>query len=144
MRRVRPEWDDYFSTMARWAAHRSPDDKTQVGCVIVRDRHIIGTGYNGTPAGFDDSAVDWFGDEKKQYVIHAEANAIVHANGTELRGATLYCTHSPCVNCALLIASAGIVRVVFEAVYRQDGLDLLATFGIEASQYVKGRDGIGI
>ncbi len=133
--RQRPSWDTYFIGMAKHVATRSPDEKRQVGCVLVNaDRRIVGTGYNGTPSGFDDSAIDWQGDDKHSYVIHAEVNALLHTNGLQTRGGTLYCTDSPCPDCAKLIASAGVSRVVYERHYSSMGIFVLHDFGIPTEQ----------
>lgn len=142
----RPSWDAYFIGMAESAASRSVDEKKKVGCLIVDpDRRIVSTGYNGTPAGFDDSAIDWFTDEKHPFIIHAEQNALVRADGAKLKGSTLYCTHSPCSECAKNIAAAGIRRVVFRHVYNDkkqplQGREVLERFGIDVVQVTVGDD----
>lgn len=99
--------------MALVVKERSPDLRTQVGAVIVdKDKRIVSTGYNGTPAGFDDSFIDWFDKSKHPYIIHAEANAIAYARRS-LKGCTIYVTLSPCPECAKMIVQHKIKRVVF-------------------------------
>lgn len=129
----RPDWDSYFLKLSESVSERSPDKKRKVGCVIAdAAKRIVATGFNGTPAGFDDSAVDWWDKEQKErLVIHAEANALLHADGPRLAGGTLYCSYSPCQECTKLIAGAGIRRVVFKEVSDAHVLPLLDTFGIE-------------
>lgn len=131
----KPNWDSYFLDMAEVVAKRSPDKKRQVGCVIVDEhRRVVATGYNGTPASYDDSQVDWWDrSTKERIIIHAEANALIYADGPRLRGGTLYCSYSPCVNCAKLIAGAGISKVVFREQYDAAGIDLLKEFQVETS-----------
>ena len=132
----KPGWDHYFLDMAEAIAKRSPDKKRQVGCVIVDEhRRVVATGYNGTPASFDDSQIDWWDRNlKDRIVIHAEANALIYADGPRLRGGTLYCSYSPCVNCAKLIAGAGIHKVVFREQFDDAGLAMLREFQVEAVQ----------
>lgn len=110
--------------------------RKQVGALIVKDRMIISDGYNGTPTGFENYCED---DEgyTKWYVLHAEANAIlkVAASTQSCKGATLYITMSPCKECSKLIHQAGITRIVYEIVYKDNsGLDFLEKAGIELNQ----------
>ena len=107
--------------------------RRQVGAILVKDRMIISDGYNGTPSGFENQCEDENG-VTKPYVLHAEANAItkVAKPGNSSKGATLYVTAAPCIECAKLIIQAGIARVVYKDEYRlTDGIDLLKRAGIE-------------
>lgn len=107
--------------------------RRQVGAILVKDRMIISDGYNGTPSGFENQCEDENG-VTKPYVLHAEANAItkVAKSGNSSKGATLYVTAAPCIECAKLIIQAGIARVVYKDEYRlTDGIDLLKRAGIE-------------
>lgn len=125
--------DRRYLRMARIWAENSYCRRRQVGALIVKDRMIISDGFNGTPAGFENVCEDEEG-HTKPYVLHAEANAItkVAASNNSSRGATLYVTASPCLECAKLIIQSGIRRVVFNELYRMaDGLALLARAGIE-------------
>jgi dCMP deaminase len=99
--------------IALMVATRSGDPDTQVGAVLVtKDNRIISTGYNHYPAGYPEEREDWSRPNKYAYVVHAEMNAIAYAK-QDISEATLYVTLSPCSNCAKLISSSGIKRVVF-------------------------------
>ena len=121
----RPTWNDYFLQIAKVVATRSTCDRKNVGAVIVRDRQILSTGYNGAPKGMPDC--DTVGHELKEMggrlscirTAHAEANAIAQAarNGVAIAGATVYTTASPCYDCSKLIVNAGIVCVVYGEFY---------------------------
>lgn len=109
------KWDNRFMEMAQLVSTWSKDTGTQVGCVLVRDRRIIATGYNGLPSGIADLS-DRFEDRewKLAVTVHAEVNAILNAgkHGARTEGATLYTTFPPCSNCSSAIIQAGITRVV--------------------------------
>jgi dCMP deaminase len=111
MRKV-PGWDTYFMDIARAASTRSKDPHTQVGAVLVQENRIIGTGYNGFAPGAVETPALWERPLKYDYVIHAELNCILHAVAPA-KGSTLYTTMYPCKECAKLIASAGIQRIVY-------------------------------
>ena len=135
-------YDRYFMDVARRTAEMSYAVKKKVGCVITRDNHIIATGWNGQPSGFDNRCehVDGNGDLKKlDTVIHAEANAMYWCAKTEImtQGATAYVTLSPCKHCALGLIQSGIRRVVYGEMYWNEdktGLDLLEKSGIEVKK----------
>lgn len=116
--RKRPDRDTNFLQIARVIADRSHDAETQVGCVIVgTDHRILSTGYNGFPPGFPDDELPNTRPEKYPYMVHAEANAIASAYHRDLRGATMYTTHTPCGDCVKLILTAGIKRLVCAGIY---------------------------
>ena len=129
---VRPSWDRYFMDIAHVAASRSNCSRRQVAAVVVRDKQIISTGYNGTPRGIKNCSEGGCprcnsdvpsGEGLGQCLCsHAEENAIVQAayNGIMLKGATLYTTFSPCLLCAKMIINAGIVEVVYHQHYTID------------------------
>ncbi len=122
--------------MAAIWAQNSYCRRRQVGALLVKDRMIISDGYNGTPSGFENNCEDENG-VTKPYVLHAEANAItkVAKSGNSSKGATLYVTASPCLECAKLIIQAGISRVVYKDEYRlTDGVDLLRRAGVEVEK----------
>ena len=122
--------------MAAVWAKNSYCKRRQVGALLVKDRMIISDGYNGTPSGFENICEDENG-VTKPYVLHAEANAItkVAKSGNNSKGATLYVTASPCLECAKLIIQSGISRVVYRDEYRlTDGVDLLRKAGIEGEK----------
>ena len=112
-------WDEYFMGIAMLAARRSKDPNTQVGaCIVSPENIIISTGYNGMPKGCSDDEFPWerTGEETKYpYVVHAELNAILNANGRDLRGSRLYVALFPCNECAKAIIQAGIKTVVYDS-----------------------------
>lgn len=127
---IRPSWDEYFLKLADTVASRATCDRGRSGCVIVRDRQILVTGYVGSPKGLPHC--DEVGHLLKQTIhedgsitthcvrtVHAEQNAITQAAslGISLKGATLYCRMTPCRTCAMLIINCGITRVVCERKY---------------------------
>ncbi len=125
----RPSWDDYFMNIARTVATRSNCMKRHTAAVIVRDKRIISTGYNGTPRGVKNCSeggcprCNNFADAGTKLdectCSHGEENAIVQAayHGVSLKGAVLYSTFSPCMPCAKMIINAGIAEVVYNAEY---------------------------
>lgn len=122
-----------YARMARIWAENSYCERRKVGALVVRDQMIISDGYNGTPTGFENICEDE-NNASKPYVLHAEANAITKLarSNNSSEGATMYCTASPCIECAKLIIQAGIKRVVYSEQYRlTDGIDLLKRAGIE-------------
>ncbi len=127
------QFDNSYLDMAEIWAKNSYCKRRQVGALLVKERMIISDGYNGTPVGFENVCEDEEGITKP-YVLHAEANAItkVAKSGNSSKGATMYVTTSPCLECAKLIIQAGITRLVYRDSYRvTDGLDLLSRAGIE-------------
>ena len=110
-------WDEYFMGIAMLAAKRSKDPSTQVGaCIVSSDNIIISTGYNGMPKGCSDDEFPWGrdGDDTKYpYVVHAELNAILNANGRDLRGSRVYVALFPCNECAKAIIQSGVKEVVY-------------------------------
>ena len=127
---IRPSWDEYFMEIANTVSKRATCDRGRSGCVIVRDRQILVTGYVGSPKGLPHC--DEVGHQFRRVVhedgtisehcvrtVHAEQNAICQAAklGISLDGATLYCRMTPCRVCAMLIINCGIKRVVCEKKY---------------------------
>lgn len=120
---MRKSWDEYFLDIAEVVATRSTCNKLAVGCLIVKDRMIVSTGYNGSIHGHDHCVdVGCMLNEEGRCIrtIHAEQNAIIHARRDEIRGATAYVTHEPCETCAKLLNQAGVKRVVFSHPYKND------------------------
>ena len=121
-RRARVDWHTYFMNIARQAATRSTCDRKQVGAVIVRDRTILSTGYNGSIRGMPhcDEVGHIMEGGHCVATIHAEANAILQAakNGVMIEGAELYTTASPCWSCFKMIANSGIRRIYYGEFYR--------------------------
>ena len=112
-------WDEYFMGIAMLAAKRSKDPNTQVGaCIVSPDNIIISTGYNGMPKGCSDDEFPWDREgqqdmTKYPYVVHAELNAILNANGRDLRGSRIYVALFPCNECAKDIIQSGISEVMY-------------------------------
>lgn len=126
------EIDKRYLRMALVWAENSYCKRRRVGALIVKDKMIISDGYNGTPAGFENVCEDE-NNVTKPYVLHAEANAItkVAASSNSSKGATIYVTAAPCIECAKLIIQSGIERVVYSEKYRiEDGSNLLIRAGI--------------
>ena len=140
----RPDWDTYFMKMARVISERSTCVRRHVGAVAVLDRRILATGYNGAPTGIahcEDvgcirSECGIPSGERHELCrgLHAEQNVIIQAalHGVKLKGATLYCTHQPCVLCAKMAINAGIARIVYRGDYPDPlAMDLLNEAGID-------------
>jgi dCMP deaminase len=109
-----PSWHEYYLGIAEAAAKRSKDPRTQVGSVIVNsDNRIVALGYNGMPEGHGVERILW--DNKDDFVIHAEVNAISNAarTGVSTKGGSIYVTLPPCIACARAIVGAGLKAVVF-------------------------------
>ena len=111
--RTVPSWSKYFMQVAKTISIRSKDPNTQVGCLIVdKNNHIIGHGYNGFVPGALETAELWERPTKYGLVVHAEQNALLNAAKSP-RGATLYTTLFPCLECAKAIVAAGIQKVIY-------------------------------
>jgi dCMP deaminase len=125
LERTRPSWDEYFMRIAHEVATRSTCPRLTVGAVIVREKRILTTGYNGSPSGMPHCEdvgcliriVD--GRESCQRTLHAEQNAIIQAayHGVSVTGASLYCTHQPCLLCVKMIMNSGIAEVRYAGGY---------------------------
>lgn len=121
---MRPDWDSYFMNIAYSVSTRSTCDRAFVGCVLVRDKRILTTGFNGSPSGQPhcDEVGHLLVDGHCIRTIHAETNAIIQAalHGTSTRDSTCYVTHFPCINCTKALINAGISRLVYHIAYRLD------------------------
>jgi dCMP deaminase len=132
----RAPWDEYFMMIAVQAATRSTCDRKHVGAVIVRDKTILSTGYNGSVRGMPhcDDVGHIMENDHCVATVHAEANAIIQAakNGVAINGADIYVTASPCWNCFKLIANSGIKRIFYGEFYRDKRIkDVAKTAKIE-------------
>lgn len=145
------KWDKRFvdltKTIATWSS--CYQDNRQIGAVIVKNKRILTTGYNGAPSGIRSCAERGECLRRKLgipsgtrhelcYAIHAEQNAIIQAAklGVSIEGATLYCTHQPCVICAKMIVNAGISRIVYVEGYPDDfSLEIIREAGVSLEQY---------
>ncbi len=133
------KFDKHYLEMASVWSKNSYCKRRKVGALIVKDRMIISDGFNGTPSGFENECEDK-NNITKQYVLHAEANAItkVAKSGNNSKDATLYVTTSPCIECAKLIIQSGIKRVVYSNEYhKNEGLTLLKRANIELLNFDK-------
>jgi dCMP deaminase len=146
----RPSWDEYFMEIARAVAKRATCDRGRSGCVIVRDKHILVTGYVGSPRGMPHcdevghlikTVIDEEGHQSQHCMrtTHAEQNAIVQAAklGIAIDGGTLYCKMTPCAACAKMIINAGIRRVVCEKRYHaaKETEEMFRQVGIELDYF---------
>ncbi|APJ05204.1 hypothetical protein AXG55_13725 [Silvanigrella aquatica] len=134
----RPPWDKYFIGIAEAVAKRSHDGETQVGVVIIdENKRILATGYNGFPPGCDDTTLPNLRPDKYPFMVHAEINAIA-ASRQDLRNSALYCTYSPCRDCAKAIITAGVKKVVFKTAYKNEDYEFVINFmrscGIDVHQ----------
>ena len=141
----RPSWDEYFMGMAKLTSQRSTCLRRKVGAVIVKDKHIIATGYNGAPRGLSHCA-ELGGCLREELnvpsgqrhelcrALHAEQNAIIQAAtlGQSIEGASIYITHQPCSICSKMIINAGIDRIVVDEGYPDElATNLLEEAGIK-------------
>jgi dCMP deaminase len=143
----RPSWGEYFMDITHLVAKRSTCLRRQVGAVLVKDKKILATGYNGAPSKLEHcldigclrEKLGIPSGERHELCrgLHAEQNAVIQAayHGVEIRGATLYCTNHPCIICSKMIMNAGIEKIVFEEGYA-DALakQMLKESGIEVEK----------
>jgi dCMP deaminase len=128
--------DKTYMTVAHEFAKNSYCKRAQVGALIVKDGNVVSFGYNGTPKGWDNTCEDENNTTKPE-VLHAESNAIAKCASSvnSSLGADIYCTHSPCIECAKLIIQAGITTVYYDILYRsEDGIKLLQNNNIIVKQ----------
>jgi dCMP deaminase len=139
-RKMKKKWIDAYMDTAERFAQLSSAVKLKVGACVVKDHRIISIGYNGMPAGWSNSCE--FAEEDgtlktKDEVVHAEANAIIKLarDGESGDGASVFCTHAPCIHCAKMIAGAGINKLYYRDTYRlDDGLKFLVHSGIDVEK----------
>lgn len=147
----RPSWDEYFIEITRQVASRSTCLRRQVGAVVVKDKRILATGYNGAPSGLPHcsetgclrEALGIPAGQRQEICrgLHAEQNAIIQGalHGVSLSGATIYVTHQPCLTCAKMIINAGITRVVSIAQYPDEmSRDFLQQAGVALEVWNRG------
>lgn len=125
----RPSWDDYFMSIAEVVASRSTCLRTRVGAVLVQDKRLLTTGYNGAPTGFghcpdvgclrEQMAIPSGERQELCRGLHAEQNALVQAalHGVSVRDSILYCTLEPCITCAKMLINAGVRLVIYRDEY---------------------------
>lgn len=118
----RLSWDEYFIATAFLISSRSPDLRLKVGCVLVKDNHVISMGYNGFLPKIEHKSFMENGHE--QATVHAEQNSIADCakRGVKTDGAIAYITHYPCINCFKILASSGITKIYYRDDYRNHTL----------------------
>jgi dCMP deaminase len=143
----RPSWETYFMNITNLVAERSTCLRRAVGAVLVKDKRLLSTGYNGAPSNLKHCSEvgclrEQMGIESGKMHelcrgIHAEQNAIIQAayHGVSVKGAVIYCTNQPCSICARMIINAGIVKIYYQSGYADDlAKELLAEANIELKQ----------
>ena len=143
----RPDWDEYFMDIVALVAKRSTCLRRSVGAILVRDRRILATGYNGAPTGISHcldvgclrDKLNVPSGERHELCrgLHAEQNAVIQAAlyGVSVNGSTLYCTNHPCIICSKMMINAGIVHMVIRDHYQDDlSEQMLKEAGIEVTR----------
>lgn len=146
----RPSIDEYFMNIAQTVAERSTCLRRKVGAVLVKDKRILSTGYNGAPKGVPNCCdvgecmrtargIESGTNLDIDYAVHAEQNAIIQCalHGVCTEGSTMYVTHQPCVECTRMIINASIAKVIYLQKYPNAGFaeELMAMAGIDCVQY---------
>ena len=147
----RPDWDEYFLSIATLVSTRSTCLRRQVGCVVVKDRRILSTGYNGAPSGVahcgeigclrQTQGIPAGERHEMCRGVHAEQNAIIQGarHGVCLLGATAYCTNQPCSICTKMLINTGIQEIVYQGDYPDEmSLQLLKEAGVFCHRYKEG------
>ena len=146
------KWDHRFMEMAGLVSTWASCNRRRIGAVIVKDKRVLTTGYNGAPAGIKTCVEKGECPRQKMgipsgqrhelcYAVHAEQNAIIQAAklGVSIEGATLYCTHQPCILCAKMIVNSGIARVVYGEGYPDEfSLEIFREAGVRVECYSDG------
>lgn len=143
----RPSWDEYFMSIAEQVSGRSTCLRRNIGAVLVKDKRILATGYNGVPSGLahcedvgclrEQRNIESGSRHELCRGIHAEQNAVIQAakHGIPIDGASIYCTHQPCVLCAKILINAGVIEIMFRESYPDPlSQELLAEAGIVPRQ----------
>ena len=160
----RPSWDEYFMSIAEQVSGRSTCLRRHTGAVLVKDKRILATGYNGAPSGVRHCAEVGCLRERLNVQsgmrhelcrgIHAEQNAIIQAalHGVSVKGADLFCTNQPCSICAKMIINAGIAKIYYRSGYADElaremlaeaAIDMIQIVGSEADEKLKGEHSVG-
>ncbi|MBN2061067.1 MAG: cytidine/deoxycytidylate deaminase family protein [Deltaproteobacteria bacterium] len=145
---ARPSWPEYFMGITRLVAKRSTCLRRHVGAILIKDKRILATGYNGAPAGMkhcedigclrEKSSIPSGERHELCRALHAEQNAIIQAayHGIPINGSILYCTNKPCVICTKMIINAGIIKIFYEEGYDDPLADqMLAEAGLEVVRF---------
>ena len=146
----RPSYDEYFMEMAYVIAKRSTCLRRKVGAILVKDKHILSTGYNGAPKGLQHCSEVGCLREKLNVPhgqrheicrgLHAEQNAIIQASvfGVSIKDSVLYCTNTPCVVCAKMLINAGVKKIIYDGDYPDDlAKKILQESKIKVEKYKK-------
>ncbi|MFZ5943929.1 MAG: deoxycytidylate deaminase [Bacillota bacterium] len=146
---MRPDWDEYFMEITEVVAKRSTCLRRKVGAIIVKDKHILSSGYNGAPSKLAHCAETGCMREKLQVPrgerhelcrgLHAEQNSIIQAavHGVPIQGGTLYSTTFPCVLCAKMLINAGIKRIIYRGTYPDElSLEILNEAGVDIANFI--------
>jgi dCMP deaminase len=154
---TRPSWDEYFIEITHLVARRSTCLRRQVGAVLVKDKNILSTGYNGAPSGIAHCLDAGCLRERMQIPsgerhelcrgLHAEQNAIIQAakHGTNIDESTLYCTTMPCIICSKMIINAGIKRIIYEEGYSdQLAAEMIEESGVTVEKFRSPSPGEGL
>jgi len=145
----RPSWNEYFMSITRMVAKRSTCLRRHVGAILVKDKRILATGYNGAPSGLrhceevgclrETTSVPSGERHELCRGLHAEQNAIIQAayHGFSIKGATLYCTNKPCVICSKMLINSGIRKILYEDGYDDHLADqMLREANIDIERFV--------
>jgi dCMP deaminase len=148
----RPSWDEYFMDITHLVAKRSTCLRRQVGVVLVKDKNILATGYNGAPSRLEHcldigclrQKIGIPSGERHELCrgLHAEQNAIIQAayHGVEIRGATIYSTNHPCIICSKMIINAGIQKIIYEEGYADElAKEMLKESGMKVEKFIRKR-----
>lgn len=146
---TRPTWDEYFVSIVSQVATRSTCRRRRTGAVIVKEKRILATGYNGAPSGLahclevgclrDERQIESGQRHELCRGLHAEQNAIIQAafHGVSIKDAVIYCTHQPCTLCAKMIINSGILKILFLNEYPDDlAQEILDEAGIRQEQLI--------
>lgn len=145
---MKQKFIDYYMNVADLTAKLSYAQRLQVGAVIVKNNQVIGTGYNGMPAGWENNCEEQIYEEDgfhitlktKPEVLHAETNAIAKVSRSTVssEGSILFCTHAPCIDCSKLIYQSGINHLYYRDTYRDSrGIEFLEKSGVNVIRYSK-------
>lgn len=148
---ARPSWDEYFMAITDQVAERATCTRRHIGAILVKDKRILATGYNGVPAGLahcsevgclrERLGIPSGTQHELCRGIHAEQNAVIQAarHGIAIDGATCYCTHQPCVLCAKILINAGVREIVYRESYPDElSQEMLAEAGITPRRFTSG------
>lgn len=119
---TRMDWKNYFMSLSYLIASRSSCDRLHVGCVLVKDNHVISSGYNGFLAGHPH--ISRVRDNHEQATVHAEQNCIADCakRGISTENSTAYITHYPCINCCKILLASGVKTIIYDEDYKNDNL----------------------